>query len=493
MRKSRNDSQFESVEDVLKRHETQIQEFMMRTYGQPIPNDCIYREIVSGETIDGRPMMIQLLNEIEQGEVEAVVVIEPQRLTRGSLAEIGRLCDTLQYSNTKVITPMRTFDLTNKYDRKAFEQELMRGNEYLEYVKEILDRGRQKSVNDGLYIGSVLPFGYDKVKLKKGNTLTPNKDSDIVRYIFNYYLEGNGTGTVAQHLNELGIQSATKRQWTINMVRNILTNEVYAGYLTYGKNKNIKTMVNGEIVKKRKRTDNYIRVKGIHEPIIPLEIFEETQLMLRSKVNRPIKSNTKAVNALAGILKCKKCGRTMLYKYDARNRPALRCMTYGCPTVSSKFDLVEQRVLEILAKELQDYKYYVANFENEHKNNTILYQKQLKSIEKEISQLEKDLQNALINYNRKIIDENEHIFLRNYSKSEIDRLNNSKKLLNDKLEIDQTSQKKSAIPILSKCIEKYPTLDVPEKQKILSAIIERIDYSKDVKKGDFTLEIFMKI
>lgn len=142
---------------------------------------------------------------------------------------------------------------------------------------------------------------------------------------------------------------------------------------------------------------------------------------------------------------------------------------------------------------MQDYKYYVANFELEHKNNTILFQKQLKSIENEIIQLEKDLQNALINYNRKIIDENEYIFLRNYSKSEIDRLNNSKKLLNDKLEIDQTSQKKSAIPILSKCIEKYPTLDVPEKQKILSAIIERIDYSKDVKKGDFTLEIFMKI
>lgn len=38
--------------------------------------------------------------------------------------------------------PTKTFDLRNEYDKEAFERELMRGNEYLEYTKKIMSRGR---------------------------------------------------------------------------------------------------------------------------------------------------------------------------------------------------------------------------------------------------------------------------------------------------------------------------------------------------------------
>ena len=181
LRKSRTDSQLESVEEVLSRHESMLQDYCIRVFGSTIPEDCIYREVVSGETINERPMMMKLLKDIELGLVDDVIVVEPQRLSRGSFGDIDRIVNTFKYTNTKIITPSKVYDLKEKFDRKYFEQELLRGNDYLEYVKEILVRGRIRSVEDGLYIGSVAPYGYDKIKLpKKGYTLSPNKDAENV-------------------------------------------------------------------------------------------------------------------------------------------------------------------------------------------------------------------------------------------------------------------------------------------------------------------------
>ena len=70
LRKSRSDSQYESIEEVLAKHETQLQDYMMRTTGGYIPEENIYREVVSGETIIDRPMMIKLLSEIEKMKSE---------------------------------------------------------------------------------------------------------------------------------------------------------------------------------------------------------------------------------------------------------------------------------------------------------------------------------------------------------------------------------------------------------------------------------------
>ena len=57
LRKSRQDSPFETVEEVLARHETILQDFARRTLGYTIPEENIYREVVSGETIEKRPEM----------------------------------------------------------------------------------------------------------------------------------------------------------------------------------------------------------------------------------------------------------------------------------------------------------------------------------------------------------------------------------------------------------------------------------------------------
>lgn len=500
LRKSRTDNQFESVNEVLERHEKILQDFCMRTFKEPITN--IYREVVSGETINERPMMIKLLEEIEQGDVDAVIVVEPQRLSRGSFGDIDRIVNTFKYTNTKVITPTKTYDLNNKFDRKYFEQELLRGNDYLEYVKEILVRGRMRSVEDGLYIGSIAPYGYDKMKLpKKGYTLTPNDDAETVKYIFNKFIEGLGTTNLAKHLIELGVKSQTGKQWTPNMIRNILTNDIYIGIVTYGRRESKKTMKNGEIIKTRPWNNEYLQAVGIHSPIIEKETFEKAQELLKSAPAKSVRKDRTIQNPLAGLVKCKYCGNNMFRRpYDKRAMPTLLCRTIGCKCVSSDLSLVEDRVIELLKKELVDYKYYIANYETEYKSNTKTYEKQIKKIDKELTALKEDLQNALLKYNRNKITEEEYIFLRNYTLEEESRLKGQKNALNDKVQNEELENKIKAVPILEKCINEYYTLSIEDRHKLLTAIIDKIIYEKseggrwnEEARTNFILEIFLKI
>ena len=61
LRKSRADNQDESVEEILAKHEEMLQELAERELGGRIPEHCIFREVVSGETIEERPEMGKVL------------------------------------------------------------------------------------------------------------------------------------------------------------------------------------------------------------------------------------------------------------------------------------------------------------------------------------------------------------------------------------------------------------------------------------------------
>ena len=160
LRKSRSDSPDETVEEVLARHERQLQEYAVRSYGLPVPEQNIYREVVSGETIEDRPEVQKVLARIENPDIKGVLIIEPQRLSRGDWEDGGRILSSFRYSYTLIITPHKTYDLQDKFDYKFFKMELSQGNDYLEYTKEILNRGRIASVREGNFIGSIAPFGY---------------------------------------------------------------------------------------------------------------------------------------------------------------------------------------------------------------------------------------------------------------------------------------------------------------------------------------------
>lgn len=374
LRKSRKDMDYykdESIEKTLQRHEKELQDFIISILGKPIPEHNIYREVASGDTIEDRPVMQEVLSIIENDNKKAVVCIEIERLARGNTMDQGIIAQTFLYTNTKIITPFKIYNLDNEDDLSYFEEGLYQARKYLMYTKRILKRGRIRSVKEGKYIGSVTPYGFNKQKLpnEKGYILIYNeKEKAVVELIADLFLNGLRTtyevkkedtistiaktfGThkkeiilcnnitlnnehapnnifntgeiiniiindmrstnIAHYLNYLKIECRKSKIWTANMIRNILQSEAIYGRLTWDKRKVIKTIINGKVVKTSPKNNNYLSVKGKHQPILD----EETELKIKEKFKRnsvkTIPDNKELKNPLVGLVTCSECGYNM--------------------------------------------------------------------------------------------------------------------------------------------------------------------------------------
>ena len=192
LRKSRADREAEArgEGETLARHERILLD-LAKKRGYNV--GAIYKEIVSGETISARPVMQQLLREVESGMWDGVLVVEVERLARGDTIDQGVVARSFQYSNTLIITPLKTYDPNNEYDEEYFEFGLFMSRREYKTIRRRLTAGRESSAKEGKYCGSKPPYGYSRVKLvgEKGWTLQPVPDqAEIVKLIFNLYVHG---------------------------------------------------------------------------------------------------------------------------------------------------------------------------------------------------------------------------------------------------------------------------------------------------------------
>lgn len=355
LRKSRADGEHETIEDVLAKHYKMIQDYAAAKLGGAIPEALIYREVVSGETIQDRPEMKKVLDRIQAEDITGVLVIEPQRLSRGDLSDCGTVIRAFRYTETLVITPTKTYDLSDKFDRKFFEMELMRGNDYLEYVKEIMNRGRLASVSEGNFIGSVAPYGYDKIKDGKSFTLAPNSEADVVRLIFELWTkDGLGTTTISNRLNALHIKPRKSEIWSPASIRDMLKNPVYIGKIRWNWRKTIKKYEDGELTTSRPKSkkEDWILVNGKHEAIISENVFNAALARFGSLPKVKAKSGLK--NPFAGIMHCS-CGRPMIYQPQRSSEARLHCAyQMRCGNRSATYKEVEEEVLRVLVQLLEN-------------------------------------------------------------------------------------------------------------------------------------------
>ena len=407
LRKSRSDDPMLSVEEVLQRHQQILEEWIERNLDGPIPEENYFREVVSGEQLETRPEMMKLLKLIESPKIKAVLVVEPQRLSRGDLEDCGKLIKLLRYTDTHVITPMKIYDITNEYDRDGFERELKRGNEYLEYTKKILKRGKVQSCKDGNFIGSVPPYGYNKTIVydgrKKCPTLTINEqEAEVVRMIFDMY--GNrdlGRATIAAELNRMGIKPRSNELWSRTSILSMLRNEVYLGKVKYGYNKTIHVVEDFTVRQTRKITGDYVLADGKHEPLISEELFNRCQK--NNGKQAKVKSNKILSNPLASLIFCEECGYALTYRTynDGITQARYQCRRKEVHRAGS---IIASRVWSAVADTLEAQ---IPNFEVELRENTgeerkrkeqaiALLQNRLADIErKEISLWEKYTEEAM--------------------------------------------------------------------------------------------------
>lgn len=360
LRKSRADGEHETVEEVLAKHYKMLQDYAAVNLGGAIPEDRIYREVVSGETIQDRPEMNKVLFRIQNDKISGVLVVEPQRLSRGDLSDCGTIVRAFRYTDTLIVTPTKTYDLSEKYDRKFFEMELMRGNDYLEYIKEIMMRGRTASTKAGNYIGSIPPYGYSKAKIGKEHTLVPNpQEADVLRLIYDLWVnEGLGCTAIAHRLDSMHIKPRNSKLWYHASIQSMLKNPVYIGKIQWNSRKTIKKYENGIITSSRPiNKEDAIIVEGKHEPLISEELYYAS-LNRFGKIPKT-KPSAGLINPFAGILHCS-CGRAMVYQVLKKCSNRLVCSNQvHCNNRSALYDEVEAEVLLSLKKCAADIQEYI--------------------------------------------------------------------------------------------------------------------------------------
>lgn len=404
-RKSRTDDPLLSTEEVLEKHDKIIEEYAEKYLGGPIPEENKYREVGSAESLDSRPEMLRLLKAIENPAIKAVAVVEVQRLSRGDLEDAGRLIRILRYTNTYVITPMKIYDLRDEYDRDAFERELKRGNEYLEYFKKIQARGKLASVKEGNYVGSVAPYGFDRIEKTDGkktyHTLIERKDqADVVRMVFNWYCNDDiGVTAICRRLESLGIKTKTGGSfWRPYQIFSMLENVHYIGCVRWNWRKTIKIIEDQEIRKLRPKAkvNEYLVFEGKHDGIISEEQFYQAR-EIKGQRHRT-KRDLTLKNPFSGIIYCK-CGAKMGYNTYRRHGveyapPKLVCNNQiHCKSGSVVFDEIYRDVCNTIKDCIEDFQLRIENNQDDsfklHKDLVDRLDKKLKELEeKEIKQWE---------------------------------------------------------------------------------------------------------
>jgi DNA invertase Pin-like site-specific DNA recombinase len=389
LRKSRSDDPTLSVEEVLAKHESLLRDWQERNLDAPIPDENVYREVVSGETINSRPEFKKLLKRIESPKIKAVLIVECARLGRPDLEEIGRISKLFRYTNTLIITPQRIFDLRDEYDREQFERELMRGNDYLEYTKKILQRGKEISLRSGWYVNAVIPYGYtrdwaDEGKRKRPTLAIVEEEAKVVRMIFDWYVnEGIGAMKICQRLNAMGIPSRKGIVWKKSSIVHIIKNEHYTGKVVIKKHIDVNTVEDSAITTHCVFNPDYEVVDGKHPAIIDEDLFNRAN----NKIHRypSVKPSGILKNPFASVLRCE-CGRCMRRAKDRHKFRYLCDEQMFCGNASIQEDELIPAVIEKLKANLAELTANVSasdeNKKEKHLEYVSLLEKRFVEIEK---------------------------------------------------------------------------------------------------------------
>ncbi len=224
---------------------------------------------------------------------------------------------------------------------------------------------------DGAWLCAA-PYGYILNKRKEFE-LVPT-EADIVRRIFQRYMEGWGYKKIANSLTEEGVPTprmseqmrkeaeglTSKRQakaaWAIVTVQGILDNDFYIGTLRQGKYTRAK--INGKDI--RRDDGDMIVIENHHQPIIDYRTFATVRALRekRSRDNyRGVKVND---NVYSGFLVCGDCGSPMFAMSRSDLAPAYTCGTYhrrgrkGCTSHHIRVDKLDE-LLKLYVRKVMDH------------------------------------------------------------------------------------------------------------------------------------------
>ncbi len=481
LRKSRKDMDAErNGIDTLERHEKILMDYAKQNN---LMIGKIYREVVSGDTIAARPQMQELLSDVEKELWKGVLVVEVERLARGDTIDQGIIAQVFKFSDTLIVTPLKTYDPNNEYDEEFFEYGLFQSRREYKAITRRQQRGIKQSIIEGKWPYNKAPYGYERYKLpeQKGYSLRIiPEQAAIIQQIYSWYAYDKiGYSSIADRLNAMHAPAPTN-VWSYSTIKDILTNVVYNGKVKRGERAQIKRTSSGNLRVSRPRNNDYEIYDGLHEAIIEDELFQTVQAIFKGHPSKPVASALEIKNPLAGLVYCKLCGRKMIRRPQDRCRTMIICKTKGCPNISSYEHVLEAATIQALEDYLEELKAMEKNPRPIPVSNIGILEDNLQQIEKEKEILETQLNNAYDLVEQGVYTAEVFMKRSQTIQTKIDdcdlRLSDVKKQIRKEQRF--LNKRSYLIPKIETILEKYDTLDAKNKNALLSEVIDRIDYQK---------------
>lgn len=509
LRKSREDVEAEAhgEGETLARHENRLKE-LANHLGINISK--VYREVVSGETIAARPEMMRLLTDIENDQPNGVLVVELERLARGDTRDQGLIMETFKYGNTKIITPMKTFDPNNEFDEEYAEFGLFMSRREYKTIRRRLRDGKYNTAKEGKWPWGKAPFGYERYKLKgqKGYSLKiVPEEAEIVRLIYAMYTAGTpetynkpiSVTAIGKTLDKMFIKPRYSETWAHNVIRDILLNRTYIGEIPAGRRKIVKVMTNGTVKNSTPINKDCDYFPALHEPIIDKETFDLAQKVFNSRSKPPVWLSGTIKNPLAGLLKCQGCGYTMIRRPVSGRIKQELFLCKKCDMPGAAVDDVIDKLMLALRSWLADYRISISS-------------PQLSVVGIAITQTKINETMDFIDKHKKRLDKAYEAFetgvydadtLKNRVEKIREEINSAQNALDEllkqqKRQEDFEKKRTLLIPKIEFLLDNFNTLTPEEQNTLLKEVLEKVEYSKE-KRGtkkeipDFNLKIYPKI
>ena len=243
----------------------------------------------SGGTLK-RPALQELLQDVENGEVNMIVVYKIDRLTR-SLIDFAKLVEVLDRNQCSFVSVTQNFNTYDSMGRLTLNVLLS----FAQFEREVITERIRDKVNaskkKGMWMGGNVPLGYDAINKK---LVINQEEASIIKLAFEKYLVLRSEVAVASWLNNNGYTTMSKGnngRFTHIRISSMLRNVIYIGKITH----------------KDKVYD------GQHEAIISEELFDAVQKIKdKNRVGRLAPSRFIEHALLKGLIECDCCHAAMV-------------------------------------------------------------------------------------------------------------------------------------------------------------------------------------
>jgi site-specific DNA recombinase len=361
-RKSRGDSE----EDLVK-HDYILTEMCKQNNWKFVD----YPEIGSGDSIELRPVFQRLLQDIDEGLFDAVLVVDWDRLGRGDMGDTDRIKKAFKKSNTLVITPGKWYDLNDDDDDFNVDAKAFIARQEYKMIKFRLSRGKKIGARLGRWTNGIPPFPYDYDSQRKGLVVNDYKQK-LYRFIIEAALEGHVCDEIAWELNKQGFPSPREKKWTGTTINRLLRDETHLGKIISNKSEG-----DGHAKKRPHAKDwklvprhLWVVVENCHEPVKTQNEHDQLLYLLMKRKKIP-KAARAGKHALSGMVKCAICKSSIPIYRSPTNKSQIRSCQhhdhYGnkCPNKGGNADLI---ILEIQMK-LRELEDQIINRVNDEEGN----------------------------------------------------------------------------------------------------------------------------